>query len=254
MRVLLFKEHRQSIFEEIIQRKRKRKEEAVDRILKRRRKESSDESLPNKDEAVPNGHAHNLNDVSKQPEDVVEENIPKAVLHESNETKQQEKKISAAMKVEVCEICEDREGGPSPCNKCKRVYHPACVEKMSGTEPNAQSFLCHNCDPSTDPHCSLCQKSEGEILSCSVKTCPLRYHPHCLKVFHFPTSKSEKPAAQFTCPAHYCHTCVADVNALHQPETTLLRCIRCPTSYHPSKNFFKLFSTIDLLFTILLFR
>ena len=244
MRVLLFKEHRTSIFEEIIQRKRKRTEEAADRIIKRRRKESSDESLPNKDEAVPNGHAHNLNDVSKQPEDVVEENIPKAVLHESNETKQQEKKISAAMKVEVCEICEDREGGPSPCNKCKRVYHPACVEKMSGTEPNAQSFLCHNCDPTTDPHCTLCQKSEGEILHCTFKTCPLRYHPHCLKVFHFPTSKSEKPAAQFTCPAHYCHTCVADVNALHPPEKKLVRCIHCPTSYHPGNYFFLFLSLI----------
>ena len=249
---------RVSAYDKVLKSKRERKrqqerkslKEAAARAPKRRHKESSEESISTEDQS--GGSAESLSNesedvVSEQPEDVESEqpedvkNIPQEVR--VKKIRQRENK-KADVKIEVCETCEVGEGDPIPCTKCKRVYHTACVQKKSGTEPNAQSFLCHNCDPSTDPHCTLCQKSEGEILSCSVKTCPLRYHPHCLKVFHFPTSKSEKPAAQFTCPAHYCHTCVADVNALHPPEKKLVRCIHCPTSYHPGNYFFLFLSLI----------
>ena len=241
MRVSAYEEVLKSKKERKRQQKRKSLKEAAARAPKRLHRESSEESISTKDQSGgPTECSSNESEdiESEQPEDV--ENIPQVVRGEKIRQRENKK---ADVKIEVCETCEVGEGDPIPCTKCIRVYHTACVQKKSGTEPNAQSFLCHNCDPSTDPHCTLCQKSEGEILSCSFKTCPLRYHPDCLNVFHFPTSKPEKPNAQFTCPAHYCHTCVDDVNALHPPEKKLVRCIHCPTSYHPGTYFF-LFLTL----------
>ena len=180
----------------------------------------------------------------------MEENIPaKAAVDESEETKKREKaKKNAEMRIEVCEICDTRENNPIPCTKCRLVYHPTCIKNISGTEPNVESFLCHNCDPSTDSRCFLCQQSEGEMLRCSFKPCTRHYHRNCLKSFHSPSAKLGRPASPFICPSHYCHTCVADVNELHQPEKKLLRCVRCPTAYHSGNCF--LSSFFELLFNI----
>ena len=125
------------------------------------------------------------------------------------------------MRSEVCEICEDQEDGQILCTACKRVYHPACVD---GTDSNPLLFVCHDCNSSTDPRCSFREESQGEILSCSFKTCPLRYHPSCFKAFHSPTDKLAQSASPFTCPSDFCHTCVADVNGLHL-YWKLVRCI-----------------------------
>lgn len=235
--MLTFKKLLQAKEEEQIQRKRKNTEEAADRKSKRRRqsKESSDDSVSNEDQTISNEHIQTLSDVSEQSEEFVEETKPIEVSEENKETKKRDKeKKNAEMRIEVCEICGTRDDRPIACTKCKLYYHLQCIKKISTMEPNAESLLCHHCDPSTESNCCLCQQSEGEMLRCNFKLCGRRYHRNCLKLFHSPSVKQERPASQFTCPAHYCHTCVAEMNELHQPEKKLLRCIHCPTAYHQS--------------------
>lgn len=136
------------------------------------------------------------------------------------------------MKIEVCETCGTRDGQLLACTKCKHFFHVQCVHGNAEVIPAKEAFLCSTCDPSLEPACCLCRKGDSELLCCNMKNCNLRYHRDCLKGFHTACSKQEKLYSQFNCPAHYCHTCVAEVGELHPPEKKLIRCIQCPTSYH----------------------
>ena len=93
--------------EEKLQRKRKSSKEATERTPKRRRKESSDQSLYNEDQSV--GPAESLSNEIEQPEDV--ENTPQEVR--VGKTKQRESK-KADLSIEVCETCKVGEGDPIP--------------------------------------------------------------------------------------------------------------------------------------------
>ena len=143
------------------------------------------------------------------------------------------------MKIEVCEICGTRDGQPLSCTKCRHFFHVECVCPNAEVIPAKEAFMCSSCDPSFEPACCLCKKSDGDLLSCTMKNCSLRYHRDCLNGFHTACAKQERLLRegagrnwQFNCPAHYCHTCVAEVGELHPPEKKLIRCIQCPTSYH----------------------
>lgn len=237
---MLFRKLLQSKEEEQIQRKRKSADQNVDRKPKRRRqsKERSEDSVSLEDQqsTVSNEHIQTLSDVSEQSEDItqVEDIKQTEVSVPEDVSKEVAKKRDKEIRTEVCECCGSREGQTMPCNKCRSVYHPECIKQNSEEASNDETFLCLNCNPSTNSNCCLCRKSDGELLNCNLKLCGRRYHRHCLKLFHSPSIKQEKPASQFTCPAHYCHTCVADLNELNQVEKKLLRCIHCPTAYHQS--------------------
>lgn len=226
--------------EEQIQRKRKTLDETTERKPKRRRqsRDSSEESVLAEDEkSVSASNTQTLSEISEESEDnVLDENASKVQISESDvkeNTKRKEKK-NLEMRIEVCEFCGTREGRTQPCTKCRLVFHPECLREntlVSTEEP----FLCLNCDSTITLRCILCQSSEGDaLLSCNVKSCSRRYHRNCLKMFHSPTVKQERPPSQFTCPVHVCHTCVAELNELHHPEKKLVRCIYCPTAYHQS--------------------
>lgn len=229
--------------EELIQRKRKTSaDEHVDRKPKRRRqsKENSEGIVAGADLLPLAEPVQALSDVSEQPEDAILEekhqiDSPDDLSKETvAKIKREKEKRNLEMRVEVCESCGSREGCPLSCIKCKVVYHLECIKEIFSIESNTESFMCPTCNPSTNIYCCLCQQTEGEMLCCSFKLCGRRYHRNCLNVFHSPSVRHERPSSQFICPAHYCHTCVAELNELHQPEKKLLRCIHCPTSYHPS--------------------
>ena len=249
---MLFRKLLQSKEEEQIQRKRKSSDENADRKAKRRRqsKESSEDSasLEDQQSTVSIEHIQTLSDVSEQSEDIpqMDDKLEEMMIVPQMDDKQAEvivsedvnkeaaKKREKEMRIEVCEYCGSREGRIQPCSKCRSAYHPDCINEKSDETPNSESFLCPNCNPLTNSNCCLCRQSDGELLICNIKLCGRRYHRNCLKLFHSPSAKQEKPSAQFTCPAHYCHTCVADLNELNQVEKKLLRCIHCPTAYHQS--------------------
>ena len=90
-----------------LQRKRKSSKEATERTPKRRRKESSDQSLYSEDQS--GGPAESLSNESKEPEDI--ENTPQEVR--VGKTKQRESK-KADLSIEVCETCKVGEGDPIP--------------------------------------------------------------------------------------------------------------------------------------------
>lgn len=245
VRLASFRKLLQSKEEELIQRKRKTTtEESGDRKPKRRRqsKESSEGFVSSEDlSAVSTEHLQTLSEVSEQSEDVIpeEKDQTEGTSQDDNskevaaKIKREKERRNLEMRIEVCESCGSREGQTVPCNKCRLVYHLECIKETSEIVPNAESFVCPTCNPSTNP-CFLCRQIEGEMVSCNFKLCGRRYHWNCLKVFHSPSVKQERPASQFFCPAHYCHTCVAELNELHQPEKKLVRCIHCPTAYHQS--------------------
>lgn len=174
--------------------------------------------------SVVNCEENPLVDLLRQEDSADEE------LKEYKKRRDKEKK-SPEMRIEVCEKCGTRESRLLPCEKCRTVYHPACLK----VDPEVSELICPRCDPAVDRTCCLCDNPGGEMLSCNLKLCSRRYHRDCLKNFHSPSLKAERSPSQFTCPAHYCHTCVSELGELHPPERKqLLRCIACPTSYHPS--------------------
>lgn len=223
-------------------------DDSADRKPKRRRqsKESSEdsESSEKQQSIVSAEHIHALDEERETLEEIaIVDDTTADAVSQNDVVKEGLKKRDKEMRIDVCECCGSREGQTLPCNKCRLVYHPECIKENS-EPPTAETFLCLICDPSTNSNCCLCQQSGDEMLSCNFKLCGRYYHRNCLKLFHSPSVKQEKPASQFTCPVHYCHTCVADLNELHQAEKKLFRCIYCPTAYHQST----LHSKVTLLF------
>ncbi len=159
-------------------------------------------------------------------------------LREFKKKRDKEKK-SPEMKIEVCERCSLRDGRLLPCDKCRTVYHPACLNPGA---PESETLICPRCDPDIEPLCCLCETpGDGDqpLMACNLKLCTRLYHLDCLQGFHSPSAKADRTSAQFTCPAHYCHTCVVELGELHQLDNKkpMLRCIECPTAYHSSKGF-----------------
>lgn len=80
-------------------------------------------------------------------------------------------------------------------------------------------------------------------------SCARVFHKECLKSWPQATwitnnakpkngSSSAIPKESLLCPQHYCHTCISDNPAAlknRQGQAKLVRCIRCPTTYHQSE-------------------
>lgn len=149
--------------------------------------------------------------------------------------KREKEKKNPEMKIEVCENCGTRDGQLLSCSKCRHFFHLDCVCPNAEIPPAKHTFVCSTCDPSLEPICCLCREGNGNLMSCNIKNCSLRYHRECLKGFHTTCSKQERLYSQFSCPAHYCHTCVVELGELHPAGKKLVRCIECPTSYHAGR-------------------
>ena len=242
--------------EEQVQRKRKILEDGGESKPKRRRqsKEASNteesasvspepELAPVEEEKTP---SETSTDQTESTASIAsaEENHQEELMQKDLELKRIEKeKQMLEMKIEVCESCGLREGCLLACTKCRTFYHPHCLRGKIEGEPQempeevkADNFLCLNCDPSSVPSCCLCKQPGGLLTKCNqTKICSRRFHQDCLKGFHSLSVKRERPASQFTCPAHYCHTCTAELNELQKPDKSkLVHCIACPTAYHSS--------------------
>lgn len=103
-------------------------------------------------------------------------------------------------------------------------------------------FRCGDCAVSRTPLCFACGKASvpsGEDsvrVRCSTAHCGKHYHIDCLKVM-WPQAiyNANKVGYHLSCPQHVCHTCVSDnprENKGRFVHEKLVRCVRCPTSYH----------------------
>ena len=228
--------------EEHSQRKRKNNSVEGDESKSKRRRQSEESTA----------REQTASDAKSDQTASVEEIHPEELaspVQEDLEAKQQieKERKNLEMKIEVCECCGLRDGRLLPCSKCRTVYHAHCLRnetKQPEGEPepvpeaaNVPAFLCLNCDPASQPTCCLCKLQGGQLMKCiQAKICSRRFHLKCLKRFHSLSAKEERPVSQFTWPAHFCHTCTADVEELHKPDTTkLIYCIHCPTAYHSSE-------------------
>ncbi|KAK3914863.1 Histone-lysine N-methyltransferase, H3 lysine-36 specific [Frankliniella fusca] len=104
-------------------------------------------------------------------------------------------------------------------------------------------FRCGDCAMYRTPLCFVCGQASvpsGEDSTrtrCSVGHCGKHYHIECLKVL-WPQASYNSHNGVFqhlSCPQHVCHTCVSDNPRGDRGRFShekLVRCIRCPTTYH----------------------
>lgn len=97
-----------------------------------------------------------------------------------------------------------------------------------------EAFKCIDCLSGVAPACFICNEREGDRIRCTVIACGKHYHSACLK----PWPQSHWQGERLSCPYHVCHTCSSDnPRDCHHSRIAnekLTRCVRCPSSYHPS--------------------
>jgi len=136
-----------------------------------------------------------------------------------------------------CEEVSKTEGDMLKCKgPCGLNYHKHCA----GVE-GVDVFKCFQCVTGFHP-CFICKskdlpsdpiKNKKTTKKCSSSGCGRWYHEQCLtETVLWPQTKDG--GRGITCPAHVCHTCaIADPsNPVMKYTGGLLKCIRCPTSYH----------------------
>ncbi|XP_069474036.1 histone-lysine N-methyltransferase NSD3 isoform X2 [Ambystoma mexicanum] len=126
----------------------------------------------------------------------------------------------------VCQICESYGESLISCKgECYQQFHQECLGL--NLLPDEQ-FLCLECK--TGQHaCFACHVADSEVKHCSVNSCGRYYHESCVR--KFPTTVLE--ARGFRCPQHSCLACSLEKDMQKASKGRMMRCLRCPTAYHP---------------------
>ncbi|XP_073507291.1 histone-lysine N-methyltransferase, H3 lysine-36 specific [Phyllobates terribilis] len=131
----------------------------------------------------------------------------------------------AAMKENVCQVCE-KPGELLLCEaQCCGAFHLQC---LGLSDMPRGKFIC--CECSSGVHtCFVCKTSDEGVKRCSLPLCGKYYHEDC--AFNYlPTIQLNRG---FRCSLHICNTC--HVNNPNNPSASkgrLMRCVRCPVAYH----------------------
>ncbi|XP_058175034.1 nuclear receptor binding SET domain protein-like [Anopheles ziemanni] len=148
----------------------------------------------------------------------------------------------------VCCICKHPQSVVK-CMKCHRHMHLHCMtadlleQVKLQTMVDERRFNCNDCSGSelkdvlVKQSCFVCNDELEETKNetkcrCAGSLCVRQYHISCLRLFpQFAVINSQS----IICPYHVCHTCVADDprGKASNDKTALVRCIKCPSSYHP---------------------
>ncbi|XP_014223771.1 histone-lysine N-methyltransferase NSD2-like isoform X1 [Trichogramma pretiosum] len=168
----------------------------------------------------------------------------------------------------VCQLCENT-GKLIRCKgPCHSYFHLTCVKPSESSTENSETdditeneankevlkkikdkvkqkkkqpkyeenleedFKCFDCLSGIAPPCFICHLRDGERIKCSVLICGKHYHLDCLKRW----PQSQWQGDRLCCPYHVCHTCVSDnpQNGQRLSNEKIVRCVRCPSSYHTS--------------------
>ena len=153
----------------------------------------------------------------------------------------------------ICLVCEKTAGEMISCNgECFRFFHAECITSSNGANPssvvvNKDSFYCYECQQ--DCHkCFVCKQSNEHMIKCTRDLCGKFYHEKCVVDLTAQASVSEyrgdtifgNDEKEFVCPQHYCSRCLgmkaSEISVtkkrLDPIQNTLVKCIRCPTTYH----------------------
>ncbi|KAM9129751.1 histone-lysine N-methyltransferase, H3 lysine-36 specific isoform 2-T2 [Pangshura tecta] len=143
----------------------------------------------------------------------------------SSKRMQGERGGGAALKENVCQICE-KPGELLLCEaQCCGAFHLRC---LGLSEMPKGKFICNEC--STGVHtCFVCKGSGEDVRRCLLPLCGKYYHEECVQTYP-PTVMQNKG---FRCSLHICMTChAANPANLSASKGRLMRCVRCPVAYH----------------------
>ncbi|NXS95005.1 NSD1 protein, partial [Jacana jacana] len=143
----------------------------------------------------------------------------------SSKKMQGERGGGAALKENVCQICE-KPGELLLCEaQCCGAFHLQC---LGLSEMPKGKFICNEC--STGVHtCFVCKSCGEDVKRCLLPLCGKYYHEACIQKYP-PTVLQNKG---FRCSLHICMTChAANPANISASKGRLMRCVRCPVAYH----------------------
>ncbi|NWX43932.1 NSD1 protein, partial [Steatornis caripensis] len=143
----------------------------------------------------------------------------------SSKKMQGERGGGAALKENVCQICE-KPGELLLCEaQCCGAFHLQC---LGLSEMPKGKFICSEC--STGVHtCFVCKSCGEDVKRCLLPLCGKYYHEACIQKYP-PTVMQNKG---FRCSLHICMTChAANPANISASKGRLMRCVRCPVAYH----------------------
>uniref|UniRef100_A0A8C6J8X8 Histone-lysine N-methyltransferase, H3 lysine-36 specific n=1 Tax=Melopsittacus undulatus TaxID=13146 RepID=A0A8C6J8X8_MELUD len=143
----------------------------------------------------------------------------------SSKKMQGERGGGAALKENVCQICE-KPGELLLCEaQCCGAFHLQC---LGLSEMPKGKFICNEC--STGVHtCFVCKSCGEDVKRCLLPLCGKYYHEACIQKYP-PTVTQNKG---FRCSLHICMTChAANPTNISASKGRLMRCVRCPVAYH----------------------
>ncbi|XP_044136728.1 histone-lysine N-methyltransferase, H3 lysine-36 specific isoform X2 [Bufo gargarizans] len=131
----------------------------------------------------------------------------------------------AAMKENVCQVCE-KPGELLLCEaQCCGAFHLQC---LGLSDMPRGKFICSECSSGVHT-CFVCKTSDEGVKRCSLPLCGKYYHEDC--AFNYPPTIQLNKG--FRCSLHICVTCHG--NNPNNPSASkgrLMRCVRCPVAYH----------------------
>ncbi|KAG4075690.1 hypothetical protein HA402_003515 [Bradysia odoriphaga] len=176
-------------------------------------------------------------DRSKRKEEKRNE-FEKALKLYSRTARQKEKLFKGLRRGNVCKECltvdENLDRDLVKCSgDCADHVHRKCAHSATGSN----DVRCHECSDTSSHTCYDCkEKCSESAVRCGVKACGRYFHSSCLA--YWPQTKTQ--ASGVLCPTHCCHTCSSDnprnTHFSLPKESTLSRCIKCPTTYHADSN------------------
>ncbi|XP_032996342.1 histone-lysine N-methyltransferase, H3 lysine-36 and H4 lysine-20 specific isoform X7 [Lacerta agilis] len=159
------------------------------------------------------------------PKETIEEGSENDHGVPSSKRMQGERGGGAALKENVCQICE-KPGELLLCEaQCCGAFHLQC---LGLSEMPKGKFICTEC--STGVHtCFICKNSGENVKRCLLPLCGKYYHEECIQKYP-PTVMQNKG---FRCSLHICMTChAANPANVSASKGRLMRCVRCPVAYH----------------------
>ncbi|KAM8972021.1 histone-lysine N-methyltransferase, H3 lysine-36 specific [Pelodytes ibericus] len=159
------------------------------------------------------------------PSDTAEDGLENEHVGPSSRKNQPERGGGAAMKENVCQLCE-KPGELLLCeSQCCGAFHLQC---LGMTAMPKGKFICSECSSGVHT-CFVCKTSDQGVKRCLVTLCGKYYHEECALKYP-PTAQHNKG---FRCSLHICTTCHStNPSNPSASKGRLMRCVRCPVAYH----------------------
>ncbi|NWS63960.1 NSD1 protein, partial [Chunga burmeisteri] len=208
--------------EKLLEKQRKRKRQRHPSTAMHSKKERNEEGLGETPHSEGETAVHGT---AASPKEGNEEGLENDHGVPSSKKMQGERGGGAALKENVCQICE-KPGELLLCEaQCCGAFHLQC---LGLSEMPKGKFICNEC--STGVHtCFVCKSCGEDVKRCLLPLCGKYYHEACIQKYP-PTVMQNKG---FRCSLHICMTChAANPANISASKGRLMRCVRCPVAYH----------------------